>query len=174
MATSPPCKQWDSFQPRQQDSHFSWFSSQRANAFKMHKEQGAYWIGSDSCSLFVNICAKEGEAGKRALWFGETRWPQGELTLSGQSCLKLRGRETDPCICGEGRFSFSAKALFQGEGKICSFQSASRGNHTAFQRGSSQHIVSLLETTLPAPHPPTQIGHSLLFKHRISTSNNSR
>lgn len=33
---------------------------------------------------------------------------------------------------GQGMFSFSAKALFQGEGKICSFQNAPCGNHTAF------------------------------------------
>lgn len=50
---------------------------------------------------------------------------------------------------GQGMFSFSAKAFFQGEDKICSFQNAPCGNHTAFQRGSSQHIVSRLETTLP-------------------------
>lgn len=74
---------------------------------------------------------------------------------------------------GQGMFSFSAKALFQGEDKICSFQNAPCGNHTTFQRGSSQHIVSRLETTLPAPHSPTQIACSLLSEHRFSTSNDS-
>lgn len=58
---------------------------------------------------------------------------------------------------GQGMFSFSAKALFQGEGKNMLVPECTLWKPHRFQRGSSQHIVSRLETTLSAPHSPTQI-----------------
>lgn len=68
--------------------------------------------------LFLFFFSKGGEGIKdlcfATLGFLKTRWPQDKLTLCGEDPMELQ-RESIWRFPEQGMFSFSAKALFQGE-----------------------------------------------------------
>lgn len=104
METSFLCKQWSCFQPRQREiliSHDLLPNPKQQMPLKCTKEQGAYWIGDDSCSFLVK--GREGIKRSVLCYFGASKGKMALGQVNPPSRGLLRAAE------GEWFYIFMAK-----------------------------------------------------------------